>query len=111
MTREITHMKAFTAALESIGADRFSIGSLPPTPELVDQYFDNSIGTGDRGEPSARGPWKHGWRSSTLPPSRNSNPKQMARSNLQMAAEWQLPWPAPTIKVETSSRNCPVSNL
>src|SRR5580692_561828 len=26
MTREITHMKAFTAALESLGKDRFSIG-------------------------------------------------------------------------------------
>src|ERR1700760_4551748 len=35
MTREITHMKVFTAALESLGKDRFSIGSVPPTPELV----------------------------------------------------------------------------
>ena len=42
MTREITHMKAFTAALESLGKDRFSIGSIPPTPGLVDQYFDDS---------------------------------------------------------------------
>src|SRR5204862_764667 len=33
MTREITHMKAFTAALESMGKDRFSIGQIPPTPE------------------------------------------------------------------------------
>jgi Mn-containing catalase len=60
MTREITHMKAFTAALESMGIDRFSIGSLPPTPELVNQYFDDSTGTGDRGEPNARGPWNTG---------------------------------------------------
>jgi Mn-containing catalase len=60
MTREITHMKAFTAALESMGTDRFSIGSIPPTPELVDQYFDDSTGTGDRGEPNARGPWNTG---------------------------------------------------
>jgi Mn-containing catalase len=60
MTREITHMKAFTAALESLGKDRFSIGSIPPTPELVDQYFDDSTGTGDRGEPNARGPWNAG---------------------------------------------------
>jgi Mn-containing catalase len=30
MTREITHMKAFTAALESLGKDRFSIGNIPP---------------------------------------------------------------------------------
>jgi Mn-containing catalase len=60
MTREITHMKAFTAALESMGVNRFSIGSIPPTPELVNQYFDDSTGTGDRGEPNARGPWNTG---------------------------------------------------
>jgi len=60
MTREITHMKAFTAALESLGKDRFSIGCIPPTPELVNQYFDDSTGTGDRGEPNARGPWNEG---------------------------------------------------
>ncbi|HEX4379638.1 MAG TPA: manganese catalase family protein [Candidatus Acidoferrum sp.] len=60
MTREITHMKAFTAALESMGINRFSIGSIPPTPELVNQYFDDSTGTGDRGEPNARGPWNTG---------------------------------------------------
>jgi Mn-containing catalase len=60
MTREITHMKAFTAALESMGVDRFSIGSIPPTPGLVNQYFDDSTGTGDRGEPNARGPWNTG---------------------------------------------------
>jgi Mn-containing catalase len=60
MTREITHMKVFTAALESLGKDRFSIGSIPPTPDLVNQYFDDSTGTGDRGEPNARGPWNEG---------------------------------------------------
>ncbi|MGC4050231.1 MAG: manganese catalase family protein [Paludibaculum sp.] len=60
MTREITHMKAFTAALESLGKDRFSIGSIAPTPGVVDQYFDTSTGTGDRGEPNARGPWNEG---------------------------------------------------
>jgi manganese catalase len=60
MTREITHMKAFTAALESMGKDRFSIGSIPPTPELVNQYFDDSTGIGDQGEPNARGPWNTG---------------------------------------------------
>ncbi|MFZ0580955.1 MAG: manganese catalase family protein [Candidatus Acidiferrales bacterium] len=60
MTREITHMKAFTAALESLGKDRFSIGSIPPTPGLVNQYFDDSTGTGDRGEPNARGSWNTG---------------------------------------------------
>ena len=60
MTREITHMKAFTAALESLGKDRFSIGSIPPTPGLVNQYFDDSTGMGDRGESNARGPWNTG---------------------------------------------------
>jgi Mn-containing catalase len=60
MTREITHMKAFTAALESLGKDRFSIGAIPPTAELVNQYFDDSTGMGDRGEPNARGPWNEG---------------------------------------------------
>jgi Mn-containing catalase len=60
MTREITHLKAFTAALESLGKDRFSIGSIPPTAELVNQYFDSSTGVGDRGEPNARGPWNEG---------------------------------------------------
>jgi len=53
-------MKAFTAALESMGKKPFSIGSIPPTPELVRQYFDDSTGMGDRGEPNARGPWNQG---------------------------------------------------
>src|SRR6201990_1361025 len=60
MTREITHMKAFTAALESMGKPQFSIGRIPPTPELVNQYFNDSTGTGDMGEPDARGPWNQG---------------------------------------------------
>jgi len=60
MTREITHMKAFTAALESMGKDRFSIGEIPPTPGLVDQYFNDSTGVGDEGEEDARGPWNEG---------------------------------------------------
>src|SRR5260370_6692550 len=34
MTREITHMKAFTAALESLERKPFSIGNIPPTPGL-----------------------------------------------------------------------------
>jgi Mn-containing catalase len=60
MTREITHMKAFTAALESMGKDPFSIGNIPPTPVLVDQYFNDSTGVGDEGEADARGPWNEG---------------------------------------------------
>lgn len=60
MTREITHMKAFTAALESLGKDRFSIGQIEPTPGLVDEYFNDSTGEGDQGETDARGPWNEG---------------------------------------------------
>jgi Mn-containing catalase len=60
MTREITHMKAFTLALESLGKDPLSIGRIPPTPELVRQYFDDSTGVGDKGESNARGPWNQG---------------------------------------------------
>src|SRR6202034_3293484 len=36
MTREITHMKAFMKALESMGKDPLKIGEIPPTPGLVD---------------------------------------------------------------------------
>ena len=60
MTREITHMKAFTAALESMGKPRFSIGKIPPTPVLVDQFFNDSTGQGEEGELDARGPWNQG---------------------------------------------------
>ncbi len=69
MTREITHMKAFAAALESLGKDRFSIGKIPPTPGVVDQYFNDSTGEGDFGERDARGPWNEGgsWKMRQLP--------------------------------------------
>ena len=60
MTREITHMKAFTAALESLGKPRFQIGTIPPTPRLVDQFFNDSTGKGEDGEVDARGPWNQG---------------------------------------------------
>src|SRR5512142_3434474 len=60
MTREITHMKAFTAALESLGKPQFSIGKIPPTPVLVDQFFNDSTGAGDDGEIDAKGPWNQG---------------------------------------------------
>src|ERR1700722_11956252 len=69
MTREITHMKAFTAALESMGKDPFVIGKIAPTPVLVDQYFNDSTGVGDEGETDARGPWNKGgdWKLVTAP--------------------------------------------
>jgi Mn-containing catalase len=60
MTREITHMKAFTAALDSMNKPRFMIGKIPPTPGLVDQFFNTSTGQGDDGELDARGPWNEG---------------------------------------------------
>src|SRR5512147_1151532 len=60
MTREITHMKAFTAALESLGKDRFTIGMIPPTEGVVDQFFNDSTGEGEDGEIDVRGPWNQG---------------------------------------------------
>jgi Mn-containing catalase len=60
MTREITHMRAFTLALESMGKPPFSIGKIAPTPKLVDQFFNDSTGEGDHGEVDARGPWNEG---------------------------------------------------
>jgi Mn-containing catalase len=60
MTREITHMRAFTLALESMGKPPFSIGKIAPTPRLVDQFFNDSTGEGDHGEVDARGPWNEG---------------------------------------------------
>jgi Mn-containing catalase len=60
MTREITHMKAFTAALESLNKPRFMIGKIPPTAGLVDQFFNTSTGQGEDGEIDVRGPWNEG---------------------------------------------------
>ena len=60
MTREITHMKAFALALDSMGKPAFSIGQIPPTAGLVNQYFNDSTGQGDEGEVDARGPWNQG---------------------------------------------------
>jgi Mn-containing catalase len=59
MTREITHMKAFMAALDSLGKNPLEIGKIPPTPGLVDQFFDDSTGKGDAGS-EFRGPWNEG---------------------------------------------------
>jgi len=57
MTREITHMKAFAAALESLEKPPFSIGRLAPTPGLVDEFLNDSTGDGDEGEKDIRSPW------------------------------------------------------
>ena len=60
MTREITHMKAFAAALDSMNKPPFMIGRIPPTAGLVDQFFNTSTGAGEEGEIDARGPWNEG---------------------------------------------------
>ncbi|MGJ4929340.1 DUF892 family protein [Bradyrhizobium sp. HKCCYLS2038] len=60
MTREITHMKAFALALESMNKPAFSVGRIAPTPGLVDQFFNDSTGAGDHGEIDTRGPWNEG---------------------------------------------------
>src|SRR3954469_17104685 len=60
MTREITHMKAFTLALESMHKPRFMIGQIPPTPGLVDQFMNTSTGAGEDGEIDVRGVWNEG---------------------------------------------------
>lgn len=59
MTREITHMKSFTAALESLGKGKFSIGELEPSKEYVNKYYNDSTGEGELGS-DARGPWNEG---------------------------------------------------
>src|SRR5215216_1501391 len=57
MTREITHLKAFMAALDSMGKDPLEIGKIPPTPDIVVKFFNDSTGKGDNGEKDMRGPW------------------------------------------------------
>lgn len=59
MTREITHMKAFMTALESLGKDPLEIGEIPPTPGVVNQFFNDSTGDGESGQ-DMRGPWNEG---------------------------------------------------
>jgi len=60
MTREITHMRAFTAALESMEKPQFAVGIIQPTPTLVDQYFNASTGEGQDGATDHVGPWNQG---------------------------------------------------
>lgn len=57
MTREITHMKAFQAALDSLEKPMFSIGMLKPTAGIVDEYFNASTGDGNEGDKDMQGPW------------------------------------------------------
>src|ERR1700735_3423576 len=76
MTREITHMKAFSLALESMGKPAFSIGRIAPTPGLVNKFFNDSTGTGDHGEIDTRGPWNQGddWVFTPSPALQNAEP-------------------------------------
>lgn len=59
MTREITHMRAFTAALDSMEKPQFSVGIIKPTPTLVDQFLNASTGESQYGEADFVGPWNH----------------------------------------------------
>ena len=80
MTREITHMKAFSAALESMKKPAFSIGKIAPTPGLVSQFFDNSTGSGDEGEIDTRGPWNEGgdWEYVASPALQDASPDEIS---------------------------------
>jgi Mn-containing catalase len=60
MTREITHMKAFMLALDSLGLDPLAVGQIPPTEGIVEMYFNDSSGSNDQGDIDARGPWNEG---------------------------------------------------
>jgi Mn-containing catalase len=75
MTREITHMKAFMLALESMDKPALSIGNIEPTAGLVDEYFNDSTGEGEDGAIDARGPWNEGgdWKYVELPDSLQTN--------------------------------------
>lgn len=57
MTREITHMKVFMSALESMGKDPLEVGLIPPIPEIVNQYFNDSTGENEQGDEDFTGPW------------------------------------------------------
>jgi Mn-containing catalase len=60
MTREITHMRAFTAALDSMEKPQFAVGIIEPTPNLVDQFFNASTGESQWGEKDFAAPWNSG---------------------------------------------------
>jgi Mn-containing catalase len=60
MSREIAHMKSFTAALVSMEKPPFTIGRIAATPGLINQYVNDSTGVGDEGEIDTRGPWNEG---------------------------------------------------
>lgn len=59
MTREITHLKAFGAASESMTKGPLEIGQMPVDDQWVNKYFNDSTGTGEIGE-VCEGPWNSG---------------------------------------------------
>jgi Mn-containing catalase len=59
MTREITHMKAFGIALETMGKGPLEIGDMPVEDEWVNKFFNDSTGEGEMGK-DATGPWNTG---------------------------------------------------
>ena len=56
MTREITHMKAFMLALESMGKDPLSIGQIPPTPGVRQPVLQRLDRRGRAGRRQDAGP-------------------------------------------------------
>lgn len=60
MTREITHMRAFMQALDSLEKHPLAIGLIPPTPGIVDQYYNTSTDKGDDGEVDVTAAWNSG---------------------------------------------------
>jgi Mn-containing catalase len=97
MTREITHMKAFMLALESMGKDPLTIGAIPPTPELVSQYFNDSTGSGDFGDEDMRGPWNagHGWQFVNAPAFQELKSSAKGTRTAESAAEVRVTNGAP----------------
>ena len=67
-------------ALESMGKGPLKVGEIPPTPGLVDQFFDDSTGSGDAGS-DLRGPWNegNGWQFVESPAFRELRDKSGAR--------------------------------
>lgn len=62
MTREITHMKAFMTALDSLGMGPLEIGKLPPDEKFVNLYFNDSTGQSEskrKGDADGAPPWIH----------------------------------------------------
>lgn len=56
MTREITHMKAFGIALETMDKGPLEVGDMPVDEDWVNQYFNDSTGEGEMGQDMI-GPW------------------------------------------------------